>query len=140
MQVMEIYSHPTTSQTKWHIEKTWEHCTYWYVVIAITYKGKVHHRCGYVLVPKHHEYYRKELSEILKRSDCPQVHKGITYASTGNNNFPLANMKDSWWIGFHCNHEGDVIITENKYECYPQLYVECEAERLIRALIAIQKG
>ena len=40
------------------------------------------------------------------------VHGGITYAESGNNNYPVPK-ENVWWIGFDCGHSSDKIDIES---------------------------
>jgi len=71
--------------------------------------------CGYVQIPKEHEFYNKDYDDI--GIDC---HGGLTYSSMENNN--------EYWIGFDCNHyQDDPLI--NDYN-----YVEKECKKIIDSL------
>ena len=57
--------------------------------------------CGYVCVPKDHEYFGKEYSQI----DI-EVHGGLTFGEIA---------ADEFWIGFDCAHSHDIIPSIEKF-------------------------
>ena len=57
------------------------------------------HRCGYVGLPKGHEYYGKDARKIPIR-----CHGGITFTE---NSLYGQDDNDKWWIGFVCAHYFD---------------------------------
>lgn len=65
--------------------------------------GTMGHRCGYVGLPKGHELYGKEYSDVCDKLE-DGVHGGLTYAG-GNTEYPVKS--NLWWLGFDCAHYGD---------------------------------
>jgi len=72
------------------------------------------HRCGYVLVPKHHVFHGVDYGDCINPEhknekhcycgDTPEsrlsAHGGITFGGG------LQDYK-GWWFGFDCAHHGD---------------------------------
>lgn len=59
------------------------------------------HRCGYIAIPKGHEFYGVGYEDI----DI-DVHGGWTYSENSKWEYPVI-ANDIWWIGFDCGHYCD---------------------------------
>lgn len=70
--------------------------------------------CGYVGVPAPHPAHGKDSGDVEVH-----VHGGLTYSSRCAGvicHVPEAGESDdAWWLGFDCNHSGDISITEEKW-------------------------
>lgn len=103
------------------------------------------HFCGYVGVPKEHafhgvgpaysndDYLESEVSRL-------EVHGGITFAQ----DYCPPNYDENtglWWLGFDCNHSGDLRWSEkenlNPDYCSfkDESYVMNECEKLARQIV-----
>ena len=81
------------------IEKEWTYKGFPCVVRVVEEMG---HRCGYVGLPKGHPYFGKKDVDAFR---LPlSVHGGITYGKGGLEE----KTPDTWWLGFDCNHVGDL--------------------------------
>jgi len=112
----------------------------------IVYAYKLGHRYGYVKIPERHTLYEMDYIDIEDKFNI-EVHGGLTFSGfiTGFID-GLILQERCWWIGFDCNHLGDLKdfgIMSNEYkETYqhiPQFYgtiktkeyVENECKKLI---------
>ncbi|MFI3605696.1 hypothetical protein [Vagococcus fluvialis] len=65
--------------------------------VGVPYMG---HLCGYIEIPINHHLYLKDYDEIEKFYDYElPAHGGLTFSG---------NVDNSYWIGFDCNHSGDL--------------------------------
>ena len=62
------------------------------------------------------------------------VHGGITFAASNEDNYPVMTNEKLWFFGFDCNHYNDFGNPKS------QEYVEKECESLAKQLIKISKG
>ena len=62
------------------------------------------------------------------------VHGGITFAASNEDNYPIATDKKLWFFGFDCIHYDDFDKPKS------QKYVEKECKKLAKQLIEISKG
>lgn len=61
------------------------------------------HRCGYVGVPKGHELYGKDYTDI--DIEC---HGGLTYSTFEvGSSYPIQEDNELWWFGWDYAHYGD---------------------------------
>lgn len=74
------------------------------------------HLCGYVGVPKGHPWYGVDYMDLSYDHDI-DVHGGLTFGSYGdseevseNHYYKPSHYKGNhlYWIGFDCNHYGDL--------------------------------
>lgn len=82
--------------------------------------------CGYVGVEQKHPYHGKDYDDhfyILGHLDC---HGGVTF--TGKNNHRIFRKgkkkedQNTWWIGFDCNHAGDLMPIRFIFNVWGDLY------------------
>jgi hypothetical protein len=66
--------------------------------------------CGYVGVPPGHPWHGKDYGDI--NDPHPDVHGGLTYSDRCQGaicHVPQPGESDDvWWLGFDCNHSGDL--------------------------------
>lgn len=112
----------------WKVETRFEYKGYPCVVVF----QKMGHRCGYVGLPKEHKYYGLEdfMSEPLCDIEC---HFGLTYS---RNYLVGQDDKDTWWIGFDCNHCDDL----PDYETALKYFTDEEQQRYIKGLRDLDLG
>lgn len=82
------------------------------------------HRCGYVGLPKGHEYYGKDTRKIPIR-----CHGGITFAE---NSLYGQDDNDKWWIGFDCAHYFDGVDEKSFLEYYGEESTDEEFNLVLR--------
>lgn len=74
---------------------------------CILHRGPAGAWCGYVAVPPGHQWHGKDY-------DAPDVdvHGGLTYAEKCQGAVchvaKPGEPEDVWWLGFDCNHSGDL--------------------------------
>lgn len=75
--------------------------------------------CGYVAVPPGHPWHGKGYDDVRGVDDngaatWPDVHGGLTYAEKCSGHIchvaKPGEPDDVWWVGFDCNHSGDLSI------------------------------
>jgi hypothetical protein len=67
--------------------------------------------CGYVAVPRDHPWHCVNYDNVKPaEGDYVEVHGGLTYSAFGPgvSQQPGVEPNDVWWIGFDCNHSGDL--------------------------------
>lgn len=73
-------------------------------VRAVDHPYLGHYLCGYVAVPDGHPAYGKNYDDWILLDIS--VHGGLTYASIRT---PCSDeTQNQWWLGFDCNHAGDI--------------------------------
>ena len=105
--------------------------------------------CGYVGVPKHHQYFGKDYDEVRDvfahgglsfSGECREAEderKGICHSEE------CAANKKVWWFGFDCAHAGDLVPSFGddfegaEYRCFS--YVKIEVEYLARQLLEVSE-
>lgn len=73
--------------------------TYKSYKIAVIWNPTFKFRCAYVLIPYWHKLYEQDYNNIQIK-----CHGGLTYSG----HYLLNKKYPGWWIGFDCNHAGDV--------------------------------
>jgi hypothetical protein len=97
------------------------------------------HRCGYVGVPKGHEWFGAGYDDV-RRSDggYVYVHGGLTYGGSGGRGYPSSvSDPDVFWFGFDCAHLGDAPDMDWLEEHNPTLYkikTKFPREGIVRSL------
>lgn len=75
--------------------------------------------CGYVGMPPGHRWHGAAYDDVRVideegEASYPDVHGGLTYAAACQVNGHICHAPapgepdDIWWLGFDCNHSGDV--------------------------------
>lgn len=78
--------------------------------------------CGYVEIPKYHEYYEVDYHDIFdKDGELIDVHGGLSFIGRFEPN-------GAWYIGFDCHHLYDNSMIEDEY------YAERQCKYLIEQL------
>lgn len=70
-------------------------CQFGYAILA----NPLGYRCGYLLIPNDHPWYRKHSREEAFHTVV--VHGGLTFSGR------LLNFGGDWWLGFDCGHYTD---------------------------------
>ena len=83
------------------VEKDWITESGLRAVVVMAHHGC---RCGYVGVPKDHNLYGVEYSDLYD-DFYPEVHGGLTYSRDSSSNYPVES--DLWWFGYDCAHLWD---------------------------------
>ncbi len=97
--------------------------------------------CGYVAVPPGHPWHGKGYDEVRVANDeWPDVHGGLTYSEKCHGAVchvaKPGESDDVWWLGFDCNHSGDVSLSDItapglRYGTYRDVeYVRAETMKL----------
>ncbi|WP_160051208.1 hypothetical protein [Nocardiopsis sp. FR26] len=90
------------------------------------------HWNGYVQVPAGHPWHRVDFWDLPK----VDVHWGVNYADWGIDSVKDApDLNQSWWVGFSCDHLGDLTpqeITTDEYGLREGVYRDL---RFVRAEI-----
>lgn len=80
-------------------------------------------RCGYVRVPAGHPWHGKTVNQLsLLPKHYPMAHGGINFSDADKD--CGGGPDDGWWIGFDCQHVGDLPdleIADQHYKEYARL-------------------
>ena len=77
-------------------------------------RGSMGALCGYVGLPPGHPLHGKGYSEAEQEHESLNVHGGLTYADACDEGGHICHVPlegepaDVWWLGFDCNHSGDL--------------------------------
>lgn len=135
------YAEGEPDKVQWKDEATGLPC-----LIVRNYAGAW---CGYVGVSKGHKYYAINYSDVDYNE--VDVHGGLTFSDSCSHNehgrgicHKVEHGEDDevWWLGFDCNHLGDVAPAREGYfeigSYYKnQAYVTREVTNLAKQLAAL---
>ena len=94
----------------WHGEPDHEEFRSPHGLPCILHRSGLGAWCGYVGVPPGHPWHGKAYSDLT--DPFPEVHGGLTYSDRCQGaicHVPRPGESDDvWWLGFDCNHSGDL--------------------------------